>query len=103
MLKKTVGLLSLSFTLLSLSSYLEGAQNQPSNQASNQSQDKNSSYTRKFEIMEDDDREGTDIFAIPLDESDIEDQIQINQDEKKNLNDLSLPKIKEEKPSPKLS
>lgn len=39
----------------------------------------------KYEIMKRDQREGTDVFAIPLDESDIEDEEQIDRDEKKDV------------------
>ena len=89
MLEKTTRLFLLSFCLLALSTSLEAA----SENAPTRAGQVNSSLQRKLEIMKDDQQEGTDIFAIPFDESDIEDQIQINQDERRNLNDLSLPKV----------
>lgn len=39
----------------------------------------------KYELMNRDQKEGTDIFGIPLDESAIEDEAQIDRDEKKDV------------------
>jgi len=39
----------------------------------------------KYELMNTDQKEGTDIFGIPFDESAIEDEAQIDRDEKKDV------------------
>lgn len=47
-------------------------------------------FEEKTAIMKDDENEDTDTLAIPLDDSNVEDEIQINIDQKKNPNDLNL-------------
>jgi hypothetical protein len=101
MLKQLIGPLSLSLGLLTLSLNLGAAPNGVQRPAHGTSSERNSSVREKDRIMWDDEREGTDIFAIPLDESDIEDQVQINIDERKNPNDLSLPNVPSSKWHPR--
>jgi hypothetical protein len=50
-------------------------------------EDKNAT-SEKFDIMRRDERSGTDVFAIPLDESEVEDEEDINEYEKKNVFNL---------------
>lgn len=45
----------------------------------------NASTQEKFNLMERDEKNGTDALAIPFDESEIEDEQQINMDEKKDV------------------
>ena len=47
---------------------------------------------KKFELMKRNENEDTDIYAIPFDDSEIEDEEQINEMEKKEV--FSLPKAK---------
>ena len=96
MSKKVIGLYLLSMGLVIFCSNVEAAPN--SNSASKRSPERTgSTFNEKLEIMADDQEEGTDVFAIPLDDSDVEDQIQINLDEKRNPNRLDLPKVPESK------
>ncbi len=44
-----------------------------------------SSDKEKYEIMQRDDIDNTDVYAIPYDESEIETEEQINEDEKKEV------------------
>lgn len=56
---------------------------------SNRSEDY--TFQQKKEIIGIDQRESTDIFAIPLDESDFDDRQQINRDNKTNTYSLPIP------------
>ena len=51
-------------------------------------QPKASSTQEKYDIMHRDQVEGTDVLAIPFDESEVEDEEQIDLDERKDIFDL---------------
>lgn len=79
--RMTKRILYILFASLFTLSNLPAGQSAPS--------EKNSGATReKDKIMLRDQVDSTDTFAIPLDESEVEDEAQINRDEKKNLFNL---------------
>ena len=86
-LKKISGCL---FVVLSLAlCSLEGAQNQPNPASRSKIEQENARTQEKFEIMERDEADDTDALAIPFDDSEIEDEEEIDQLEKKNV--FSIP------------
>lgn len=83
MLKKTISLLSLASILLTMS--IQAANAVPKNTPID-----HVSTREKDEIMKLDEADGTDTLAIPLDESEVEDDIQLDMDEHRPLK-LDLP------------
>lgn len=84
MLKKMTIRLSSILSFLAIASVLEGAeavQTKSNPAAINQTQE-------KYSIMKRDQVEPTDSLAIPFDESEIEDEEQIDLDDKKDVFDL---------------
>lgn len=75
MLKKFIVLSSMVLSLCAVSTYVDGAESQQAIQKSN------ANIQEKIDIMEEDESGDTDPLAIPFDESNVEDEIQIDQDE----------------------
>ncbi|WP_068470836.1 hypothetical protein [Candidatus Protochlamydia phocaeensis] len=91
--KSVVKIATLALGLLALTMNAEAAiaQSNPSNsnqQAVNRSslrKESDSTTQEKYDIMRRDEIDNTDTYAIPFDESEVEDEQQIDMDEKKDV------------------
>jgi hypothetical protein len=87
-MKKINFCLSLGFILGALFCSLEGTSNdQIGARTSSEKKGDQSTTQQKFEIMERDENEDTDVLAIPLDDSEVEDEEEIDELEEEDDDD----------------